>query len=91
MSSQNFLDNLENLRLVTSVSLEHLQYNFHEFAKSATGAQVRQADKAICCIRALHGQLEKEFIILEYIMGHGVAAMGEGVAAVTPQLKLRAE
>jgi hypothetical protein len=75
MSSQNFLDSLENLRLVTSVSLEHLQHHLHEFAKSATGAQVRQADKAICCIRALNGQLEKDFIILEYIMGEGVAAI----------------
>jgi hypothetical protein len=84
MPSQNFLDNLENLRLVTSVSLEHLQRHLHEFAKSATGAEVRQADKAICCIRLLNDELEKEFITLENIMG-------EGVAAVTAQLKLRAQ
>jgi hypothetical protein len=84
MPTQNFLDNLENLRLVTSVSLEHLQRHLHEFAKSATGAQARQADKAICCIRALNDQLENEFMILESLMG-------EGIAAVTPELKFRAQ
>jgi hypothetical protein len=80
MSPQNFLDSLENLRVVTSVALEHFQDNRDAFVKSATGAQVRQADKTICSIRVLNVQLEREFIILEYVMG-------EGSAAVTAQLK----
>ena len=66
---QNFLDNLENLRLVASVSLEHFQNNREEFAKSATGVQIRLVDKSISQIRVLTVQLEKEFTILEYIMG----------------------
>jgi len=39
---QNFLDNLENLQIVTSTALEHVQDNRDHFAKSATGGQVRQ-------------------------------------------------
>jgi hypothetical protein len=45
---QNFLDNLENLRLATSIALEHVQDNRDQFANSATGVQVRQAEKSIC-------------------------------------------
>ena len=66
---QNFLDNLENLRLVASVALEHVENNRDEFAKSATGVQIRQADKSISQIRILTVRLEKEFTILEYITG----------------------
>ena len=66
MSSQNFLDNLENLRLETSVALEHVQDNRDEFVKSATVMQVRQAEKSICQVRVLIVQLEKEFTILQY-------------------------
>ena len=80
MFSQNFLDNLENLRLVTSVALEHFQDHRENFVKSATPAEVRQADKTICSIRILNIQLEREFIILDYIIG-------EGAAAVTAQMK----
>ena len=80
MLSQSFLDNLENLRLITSVALEHFQENRDDFVKSATGTQVRQADKTICSIRVLNIQLEREFVILDYIMG-------EGSAAVTAQVK----
>ena len=80
MSPQNFLDNLDNLRLVTSVALEHFQEHRDDFVKSATGAQVRRADKTICSIRVLSVQLEREFIILDYIMG-------EGSTAVTAQVK----
>ena len=65
---QNFLDNLENLRLVTSVAVEHVQTNRDLFAKSATGVQVRQAEKGIYKIRVLITQLEKEFTILEYLI-----------------------
>ena len=71
MSPQNFLDNLENLRLVMSIALEHVQDNRDQFAKSATGVQVRQAEKAIYKIRVLITQLEKEFTILEYLIAEG--------------------
>jgi hypothetical protein len=70
-ASQNFLDNLENLRLVTSVALEHVQDYRDEFAKTATGAEVHQAQKSICQIRVLSVQLEKEFAILEYLVSEG--------------------
>jgi hypothetical protein len=59
---------LENLRLVTSTALEQVQDNRDEFAKSATGVQVRQAEKSICHVRVLVVQLEREFTILEYLM-----------------------
>jgi len=68
---QNFLDNLENLRIVTSIALEHVQGNRDQFAKSATGVQVRQAEKAIHQIRVLITQLDKEFTILEYLIAEG--------------------
>jgi hypothetical protein len=64
----NFLANLENLRLVTSIALEHVQNNRDQFAKSATGVQVRQAEKAICQVRVLTVQLEREFAILQYLI-----------------------
>jgi hypothetical protein len=62
---QNFLDNLTNLRLVMSVSLEYLQANRDQFLKSAAGQQVRQAERSISNIRALAEQLEQEFRALE--------------------------
>ena len=68
---QNFLDNLENFRIVTSIALEHVQDNRDQFAKSATGVQVRQAEKSIHQIRVLITQLEKEFTILEYLIAEG--------------------
>jgi hypothetical protein len=68
---QNFLDNLENLRLATSIALEHVQDNRDQFAKSATGVQVRQAEKSICQVRVLVVQLEREFAILEYLIAEG--------------------
>jgi hypothetical protein len=68
MPPQNFLDNLEHLRLETSVALEHVQDNRDEFAKSATGIQVRRAEKSICQVRVLMMQLEKEFTILQYLL-----------------------
>src|SRR5258706_2364425 len=57
---QNFLDNVENLRIVMSIALEHVQDNRDQFAKSATGVQVRQVEKAIHKIRVLVTQLEKD-------------------------------
>ena len=71
---QNFLDNLENLLLVTSVALEHVQSNRDRFAQAATGAQARQAEKLICQIRVLAVQLEKEFAVLEYLFTAGDSA-----------------
>ena len=65
-SSQNFLDNLENLRLVMSVALDHSQRNLDRFVESATGAEMRRADGSISKIRSLTEQLEKEFKALEH-------------------------
>lgn len=75
MSPQNFLDNLEHLRVVTSVALEHVQDNRDEFVESATGIQVRQAEKSICQIRVLVVQLEKEFTILQYLVADDAPAV----------------
>jgi hypothetical protein len=61
----NFLDNLTNLRLVMSVSLEYLQANRDQFLKTAAGQQVRQAERTISNIRSLAEQLEQEFRALE--------------------------
>jgi hypothetical protein len=63
--SGSFLDNLANLGLVTSVALEHLQANRDKFAKSATGEQLRQAERFVSKIRSLEDELEKEFKLLE--------------------------
>jgi hypothetical protein len=68
MAPQNFLDNLEHLRVVTSVALEHVQDNRDEFARSGTGIEVRRAEKAISQLRVLMMQLEKEFTILQYLL-----------------------
>ena len=68
MAPQNFLDNLEHLRLITSVALEHVQDNRDEFAKSGTGIEVRRAEKSISQLRVLMMQLEKEFTILQYLL-----------------------
>jgi hypothetical protein len=62
---QNFLDNLTNLRLVMSVSLEYLQTNRDQFLKTAAGQQVRQAERTISNIRSLAEQLEQELRALE--------------------------
>jgi len=62
---QNFLDNLANLRLVMSVSLEYLQTNRDQFLRSAAGQQVRLAERSISNIRSLAEQLEREFRALE--------------------------
>ena len=65
-SSQNFLDNLENLRLVMSVALDHTQKNLDRFVENATGVEMRRADGLISKIRSLAEQLEKEFYALEH-------------------------
>jgi len=76
---QNFLDNLKNLEVVVSVALEHVQGNRDQFAKSATGVQLRQAEKAIGTIRALTVKLDKEFTILEYLL----AGSGRAIPTTT--------
>ncbi len=68
MAPQIFLDNLEQLQLVTSVALEHVQENRDEFAKSGTDIEVRRAEKSISEVRVLMMQLEKEFTILQYLL-----------------------
>ena len=65
-SPQNFLDNLENLRLVMSVALDHTQRNLDRFVENATGVEMRRAEGSISKIRSLAEQLEKEFNMLEY-------------------------
>jgi hypothetical protein len=65
---QNFLDNLENLRLVLGVALEHTQDNLNEFVKSAAGVQARKAERLVSQIRSLAEQLEKEFTSLERLL-----------------------
>jgi len=66
-----------------SIALEHVQDNRDQFAKSATGVQVRQAEKAIYKIRVLITQLEKEFTILEYLIAEG----GPADATTSPTAK----
>ena len=65
-SPQNFLDNLENLRLVMSVALDHTQKNLDRFVEGATEVEMRRADGLISKIRSLAEQLEKEFSALEH-------------------------
>jgi hypothetical protein len=67
-SVQNFLDNLKNLRLVTSVALEHVQDHRDQFVRDATGMDVRQFESSITQIRTLAEELEREFNTLEYLI-----------------------
>jgi len=67
-SVQNFLDNLKNFRLVTSVALEHIQENRDQFVRDATGTDVRHFERSISQIRTLAEQLEREFNTLEYLI-----------------------
>lgn len=67
-SVQNFLDNLKNFRLVTSVALEHIQDNRDQFVRDATGMDVRHFERSISQIRTLAEQLEREFNTLEYLI-----------------------
>lgn len=66
--SRRFLDNLKNLRLVTSVALEHVQENRNQFVKDATASEVRQLERFISQIRTVKEQLEREFNTLEYLI-----------------------
>jgi hypothetical protein len=65
---QNFLDNLKNLRLVTSVALEHVQDNRDQFVTDATAVEVRHFERSVSQIRTLAEELEREFNTLEYLI-----------------------
>ncbi len=66
---KSFLDNLNNLRLVTSVALEHIQANLTHFVMVASANQMRQCETSISQIRTLAEDLEREFSTLEYLIG----------------------
>lgn len=63
--SLNFLDNLENLRLVLSVALEHFQHNRNVFVRSAQPGETRRAEASMAKSRTLIEQLLGEFAALE--------------------------
>ena len=65
---QNFLDNLENLRLTTGVALEYVQEHARDFAKGAGSQDTREAERLISKIRMLSEQLEREFAALEKLL-----------------------
>ena len=71
-SVQNFLDNLKNLRLVTSVALEHVQENRSQFVTEATGLQMREFERLTSQVRTLVEQLEREFNTMEYLIAKRV-------------------
>lgn len=68
-NAQNFIDNLKNLRLVTSVALEHVQENRDQFVRESTTMEVRNFERSITQIRMLAEQLEREFNTMEYLIG----------------------
>ena len=74
---QNYIDNLENLRLVMSVALEHTQKNREQLLKNGTGEQVRQAQRLISKVRSLAEQLEKEFNVLESLISKARSSPGD--------------
>ena len=67
-NTQNFLDNLKNLGLVTSVALEHVQENRDQFVSEATAVEVRHFERSITQIRMLAERLEREFNTIEYLI-----------------------
>ncbi len=66
---RSFVDNLANLRLVLS-ALEYFQAHSHQFLKSTSGEERRQAETLINKIRSLSEELEKEFKLLENSLTH---------------------
>ena len=56
---QNYIDNLENLRLVMSVALEHTQKNHDQLMKNGTGEEMRQAEPLISKVRTLRSSWRK--------------------------------
>jgi hypothetical protein len=76
-SPQSYLDNLENLRLVVSVALEHAQKNRDQLTKNGTGEQMRRAERLISKIRTLAEQFEKEFYVLESLFPKTRSSAGD--------------
>jgi len=74
---QSYLDNLENLRLVMSVALEHTHKNRDQLVKNGTGEQVRQAERLISKVRTLAEQLEKEFNVVESLIAKLRSSSGD--------------
>ena len=75
--AQNFLDNLENLRMVMFVALEHAQENRNQFVKNATGSDLGQFERFVSQIRTLAEQLEREFSTLEDLIGKRTRSAGQ--------------
>ena len=65
---QDFLDNLENLRLVMSVALEHMHENRDRLVKNATNEEIKHADRSIGSIRSLAARLGEELNVLEHAL-----------------------
>jgi hypothetical protein len=65
---KSFVDNLNSLRLVMSVDLEHMQANLTPFLKDESASQLQQCDTSIGQVRTLAEQLEREFNTLEYLI-----------------------
>jgi len=73
--AQRFLDNLEYLRTVASVAVDHLQRNRDEFAKNATADEVLRLERTISDIRSRVEVLEKELQALEQSLSGKTAAL----------------
>ena len=73
--TQRFLDNLEYLRTVASVAVEHVETKREEFAKSATADEVLQVERTISGIRSRLEVLEKELRALEQSVSRKTGAL----------------
>jgi len=78
---QSYLDNLENLRLVMSVALEHTQKNRDQTYENGTGEQMRQAERLISKVRTLAEQVEKEFNVVESLIAKARSSSGDPSAS----------
>ena len=76
-SPQSYLDNLENLRLLMSVALEHAQKNRDQLMNNGDGEEMRRAERLISKIRTLAEQLEKEFNVLESLITKTRSSAGD--------------
>jgi hypothetical protein len=65
-ASQSFLDNLENLRTVVSVALDHVAAKCEEFTKNATATEKLTVEQTISGIRTRIEALEKELHAFEH-------------------------
>jgi len=64
--TQRFLDNLEYLRTVVSVAVDHVETKREEFAKNANADEVLRVEQTISGIRSRVEVLEKELHALEH-------------------------